>query len=137
MPVQKCAPKQKTAPPTAPLAWWKKLLLGLFGTYLAAKLFGILVPDIRTAGFSASAKDSNEPSNFSYASLYADDTWDLHDDLGEREDRHLPYDDDFADDEEYRDDEYDLDPYEDEPIDDPLYDDEDDWNEGYDDDHFD
>ena len=113
---QKTVLKQKEVPPTKPLAGWKKLLLALFGSYLAAKFFGILLPNVSAAGLSSHADKDNQafPSN-NTTDEYSDDTWDY-----PAEDR---YEDEYI--------------YEkDEPVDDPLYDDWDDWNEGYDDDHF-
>ena len=90
MPAQSHRPKTKAAPPPKPLAWWKKLLIAVFGTYIAAKFFGLIVPDVSAAGI-------------------------------------FPHTDGEGDIYTYEDD---LPPAED------LYDDWDDWNEGYDDDHF-
>lgn len=117
MTAQSCSTKTKAAPPQKPLAWWKKLLIGLFGTYLAAKFFGSLVPDISTAALSSPIdKGSQTQAPDHPTDEYPNDTWDYPPEENGYEDRYH---------------------YEgDEPVDDPLYDDEDDWNEGYNDDHF-
>ena len=105
MPAQSRRPKIKAASPPKPLAWWKKLLIAVFGTYIAAKLFGILIPDVSAAGILPHTDDNSRTDE------YPDDTWDY------------PVEDRYEN-------EDDLPPAEN------LYDDWDDWNEGYDDDHF-
>lgn len=108
--------KIKTASQSKPLAWWKKILIAVFGTYIAAKLFGILVPDISTTGilqYTDSSRHTEEVPP--QTDEYPDDTWDY------------PADDRYEDEDIYADD---LPPAED------LYADWNDWNEGYDDDHF-
>ena len=128
MPAQKRRTKAETSPPAKPLAWWKKLLIAVFGTYLATKLFGILLPDLGTAdnspqpGGSGGAESAAYSSGYShaeetaaYTDEYPDDTWDY------------PREDTYEDDCIHKNEE---------PVDDPLYDDEDDWNDGYDDDYF-
>lgn len=115
MSTQKRMPPSPEKPVPKPLAWWKKLLITLFGTYIAAKFFGILVPGVSAAGFSPHAGE-NSAHNKSDAPTdeYPDDTWDLEDDC---------YEDEYLCEE-------------DEPPVGDLYEDWDDWNEGYDDDHF-
>jgi hypothetical protein len=112
MPTQSRSQNAKAAPPPSPLAWWKKLLIALFGTYLAAKLFGILIPDVSATGI-LSHTDSNRHIEKvpPQTDEYPDDTWDY------------PMEDRYEDEDH-------LPPAED------LYNDWDDWNEGYDDDHF-
>ena len=112
MPAQSRRPKIKAASPPKPLAWWKKLLIAVFGTYIAAKLFGILIPDVSAAGiFPHADGDGHAEKPLIPTDEYPDDTWDY------------PVEDRYED-------EDDLPPAEN------LYDDWDDWNEGYDDDHF-
>ena len=118
MPAQSRRPNTKAAPPPKPLAWWKKLLIAVFGTYIAAKLFGILVPDISATGvFPHIGSDERTEKPSTARDEYPDDTWDY------------PAADRYEDEDVYAH-EDDLPPAED------LYDDWDDWNEGYDDDHF-
>ena len=110
------AAKIKTAPPPKPLAWWKKLLIAMFGTYVAAKFFGLIDPDVSAAGiFPHTDGDGHAEKPPVPTDEYPDDTWDYSDEAH------------YEDDETY---EHDVSPAED------LYDDWNDWNEGYDDDHF-
>ena len=110
--------KIKTAPPPKPLAWWKKLLIAVFGTYVAAKFFSLIVPDVSAAGiFPHTDGDGHAEKPPITTDEYPDDTWDY------------PAEDRYEDEDVYAY-EDDLPPAED------LYDDWDDWNEGYDDDHF-
>jgi len=89
MPAQSRRPKIKAASPPKPLAWWKKLLIAVFGTYIAAKLFGILIPDVSAAGILPQTDE------------YPDDTWDYpvedryedEDDLPPAEDLYDDWDD--------------------------------------------
>ena len=108
--------KIKTAPPPKPLAWWKKLLIAVFGTYVAAKFFSLIVPDVSAAGmFPHTDGEGRTEKPPIPTDEYPDDTWDYSDEAH------------YEDDETY---EHDVSPTED------LYDDWKDWNEGYDDDHF-
>ena len=112
MPAQSRRPKIKAASPPKPLAWWKKLLIAVFGTYIAAKFFGILIPDVSAAGILPNTDGNSRTDEVPpQTDEYPDDTWDY------------PVEDRYED-------EDDLPPAEN------LYDDWDDWNEGYDDDHF-
>ena len=111
MPAQSHHPNTKAAPPPKPLAWWKKLLIAVFGTYIAAKLFGLIVPDVSAAGiFPHTDGDGHTEKPPIPTDEYPDDTWDY-----PAEDR--------CEDEIYTH-EDDLSPAED------LYNDWDDWNEG-------
>ena len=108
--------KIKTAPPPKPLAWWKKLLIAVFGTYVAGKFFGLIVRDVSAAGiFPHTDGDGRTEKPPIPTDEYPDDTWDY------------PADDRYEDEDIYADD---LPPAEN------LYADWNDWNEGYDDDHF-
>ena len=112
MPAQSHRPNTKAASPPKPLAWWKKLLIAVFGTYIAAKFFGLIVPDVSAAGmFPHTDGDGHTEKSPIPTDEYPDDTWDY------------PMEDRYED-------EDDLPPAED------IYDDWGDWNEGYDDDHF-
>ena len=145
MSAQKKISEQKTAPPHTPLAWWKKLLIAVLGTWLAAKLFGILIPDVSAAKLPSRTNENNtqrEPDLRTGA--YPDDTWD-HDTWDNRLDdtRNDTWDDDAwndawdePEDAVYEDDD-DLGHDYDESEEDLLYNDWKDWGEGYDDDHFD
>ena len=126
MSVEKRSAQKNSVPLSKPLAWWKKLLISVFGTYVAAKFFGILVPDISSIGL-ASPQEKHHPSSEPYPPTdeYPDDTWDI------------PDDDEYEYPDEYDEtDECDpLDIYG--KDDDLLHNDWNDWGEGYDDDHFD
>lgn len=116
MPAQKKIARQTSASRSKPLAWWKKLALAVFGTYIAAKLFGILVPDNGITEFPSNTdRDRQQSIPNGPADESPDDTWDLPaDDRCEEEHIH----EDGT------------------PPGFHLYDDWDDWGEGYDDDHF-
>ncbi len=78
MPAQKKIARQTSASRSKPLAWWKKLALAVFGTYIAAKLFGILVPDNGTAEFpSHTDRDRQQSIPNGPADESPDDTWNL------------------------------------------------------------
>ena len=112
MPAQSRRPKIKAASPPKSLAWWKKLLIAVFGTYIAAKFFGLIVPDVSAAGIFPHTDSSRHTEEMPpQTDEYPDDTWGY------------PVEDRYED-------EDDLPPAED------LYADWNDWNEGYDDDHF-
>ena len=77
MPAQSHRPNTKAAPPPKPLAWWKKLLIAVFGTYIAAKFFGLIVPDVSTAGIFPHADGDGHTEKPPIATdEYPDDTWD-------------------------------------------------------------
>lgn len=118
MSTQKRMPPSPEKPVPRPLAWWKKLLIALFGTYIAAKFFGILVPGVSAAGLSPHAGE-NSAHNKSDAPTdeYPDDTWDYPGEEGYEGEDIYAYEDDI-------------------PPAENLYADWNDWNEGYDDDHF-
>ena len=69
-------PKTKAAPPPKPLAWWKKLLIAVFGTYIAAKFFGLIVPDVSAAGIFPHTDSSRHTEEMPpQTDEYPDDTW--------------------------------------------------------------
>ena len=111
------------------LSWWQKILLAVFGTYLAEKLFGILIPSLPHVSLPSTSRDT-APTNDAY-------------------DNELPYRRAYEEDEEDQRDTSDDDAYadtyggsapyggqydEDEDI---LHNDWHDYGEGYDDDYFD
>ena len=111
------------------LSWWQKILLAVFGVYLAEKLFGILIPSLPHVSLPSTSRET-APSGDAY-------------------DNELPYRRAYEEDEEDQRDTSDDDAYadtyggsapyggqydEDEDI---LHNDWHDYGEGYDDDHFD
>ena len=111
------------------LSWWQKILLAVFGAYLAEKLFGILIPSLPHVSTPSTSRET-APTNDAY-------------------DNELPYRRAYEEDEEDQRDTSDDDAYadtyggsapyggqydEDEDI---LHNDWNDYGEGYDDDHFD
>ena len=111
------------------LSWWQKILLAVFGAYLAEKLFGILIPSLPHVSIPSTSRET-APSGDAY-------------------DNELPYRRAYEEDEEDQRDTSDDDAYadtyggsapyggqydEDEDI---LHNDWHDYGEGYDDDHFD
>ena len=111
------------------LSWWQKILLAVFGAYLAEKLFGILIPSLPHVSLPSTSRET-APSGDAY-------------------DNELPYRRAYEEDEEDQRDTSDDDAYadtyggsapyggqydEDEDI---LHNDWNDYGEGYDDDHFD
>lgn len=111
------------------LSWWQKILLAVFGAYLAEKLFGILIPSLPHVSIPSTPRET-APSGDAY-------------------DNELPYRRAYEEDEEDQRDTSDEDAYadtyggstpyggqygEDEDI---LHNDWHDYGEGYDDDHFD
>ena len=108
------------------LSWWQKILLAVFGVYLAEKLFGILIPSLPHVSLPSTSRET-APSGDAY-------------------DNELPYrrayeedQRDTSDDDAYADTYGGSAPYggqydEDEDI---LHNDWHDYGEGYDDDHFD
>ena len=116
------------------LSWWQKILLAVFGAYLAEKLFGILIPSLphvsipSTSRETASAGDTYD-NELPYRRAYEEDE----EDISSEDQRDTPDDDAYAD--TYGG----SAPYggqydEDEDI---LHNDWNDYGEGYDDDHFD
>ena len=112
-----------------PLSWWQKILLAVFGAYLAEKLFGILIPSLPHVSIPSTSRET-APSGDAY-------------------DNELPYRRAYEEDEEDQRDTSDDDAYadtyggsapyggqydEDEDI---LHNDWHDYGEGYDDDYFD
>ena len=111
------------------LSWWQKILLAVFGAYLAEKLFGILIPSLPHVSLPSTSRDTTS--------------------TGDTYDNELPYRRAYEEDEEDQRDTSDDDAYadtyggsapyggqydEDEDI---LHNDWNDYGEGYDDDHFD
>ena len=108
------------------LSWWQKILLAVFGAYLAEKLFGILIPSLPHVSTPSTSRET-APTNDAY-------------------DNELPYrrayeedQRDTPDDDAYADTYGGSAPYggqydEDEDI---LHNDWHDYGEGYDDDYFD
>ena len=111
------------------LSWWQKILLAVFGAYLAEKLFGILIPSLPHVSLPSPSRET-APSDDAY-------------------DNELPYRRAYEEDEEDQRDTSDDDAYadtyggsapyggqydEDEDI---LHNDWHDYGEGYDDDYFD
>ena len=111
------------------LSWWQKILLAVFGAYLAEKLFGILIPSLPHVSLPSTSRDT-APSGDAY-------------------DNELPYRRAYEEDEEDQRDTSNDDAYadtyggsapyggqydEDEDI---LHNDWHDYGEGYDDDYFD
>ena len=111
------------------LSWWQKILLAVFGAYLAEKLFGILIPSLPHVSIPSTSRET-APSGDIY-------------------DNELPYRHAYEEDEEDQRDTSDDDAYadtyggsapyggqydEDEDI---LHNDWHDYGEGYDDDYFD
>ena len=111
------------------LSWWQKILLAVFGAYLAERLFGILIPSLPYVSLPSTSRET-APSDDAY-------------------DNELPYRRAYEEDEEDQRDTSDDDAYadtyggsapyggqydEDEDI---LHNDWHDYGEGYDDDYFD
>lgn len=111
------------------LSWWQKILLAVFGAYLAEKLFGILIPSLPHVSIPSTSRDTAS--------------------TGDIYDNELPYRRAYEEDEEDQRDTSDDDAYadtyggsapyggqydEDEDI---LHNDWHDYGEGYDDDYFD
>ena len=124
------APKN-TVPrqPQKALSWWQKILLAVFGAYLAEKLFGLLIPSLPHVSIPSTSRET-APSGDAY-------------------DNELPYRRAYEEDEEDQRNTSDDDAYadtyggsapyggqydEDEDI---LHNDWHDYGEGYDDDYFD
>ena len=116
------------------LSWWQKILLAVFGAYLAEKLFGILIPSLPHVSIPSTSRET-APTNDAYDNElpyrreYEEDDEDISsEDPG-----------DTSDDDAYVDTYGGSTPYggqygEDEDI---LHNDWHDYGEGYDDDYFD
>ena len=111
------------------LSWWQKILLAVFGAYLAEKLFGLLIPSLPHVSIPSTSHDTAS--------------------TGDTYDNELPYRRAYEEDEEDQRDTSNDDAYadtyggsapyggqydEDEDI---LHNDWHDYGEGYDDDYFD
>ena len=116
------------------LSWWQKILLAVFGAYLAEKLFGILIPSLPHVSIPSTSRET-APTNDAYDNelpyrrAYEEDE----EDISSECQRDTPDDDAYAD--TYGG----SAPYggqydEDEDI---LHNDWHDYGEGYDDDYFD
>ena len=111
------------------LSWWQKILLAVFGAYLAEKLFGILIPSLPHVSIPSTSRET-APSGDAY-------------------DNELPYRRAYEEDEEDQRDTSDDDAYADtyggsapyggqyDDDEDILHNDWHDYGEGYDDDYFD
>lgn len=129
------APKN-TVPRQSPkaLSWWQKILLVVFGAYLAEKLFGILIPSLPHVSIPSTSRDTASTGDaydneLPYRREYEEDEEDISSE-GQR---------DTLDDDAYADTYGGSAPYggqydEDEDI---LHNDWHDYGEGYDDDYFD
>ena len=116
------------------LSWWQKILLAVFGAYLAEKLFGILIPSLPHVSLPSTSRDTASTSDtydneLPYRRAYEEDE----EDISSEDQKDTPDDDAYAD--TYGG----SAPYggqydEDEDI---LHNDWNDYGEGYDDDHFD
>ena len=110
------------------LSWWQKILLAVFGAYLAEKLFGILIPSLPHVSIPSTPRETAPTDNaydneLPYRRAYEEDD----EDISSEDPQGTPDDDAYAD------------PYggqydEDEDI---LHNDWHDYGEGYDDDYFD
>ncbi len=111
------------------LSWWQKILLAVFGAYLAEKLFGILIPSLPHVSIPSTSRETAPSGDaydneLSYRRAYEEDEEDQRD---------------TSDDDAYADTYGGSAPYggqydEDEDI---LHNDWHDYGEGYDDDYFD
>ena len=116
------------------LSWWQKILLAVFGAYLAEKLFGILIPSLPHVSIPSTSSDTASTggtyaNELPYRREYEEDEEDISSE-GQR---------DTPDDDAYADTYGGSAPYggqydEDEDI---LHNDWNDYGEGYDDDYFD
>ena len=116
------------------LSWWQKILLAVFGAYLAEKLFGILIPSLPHVSLPSTSRDTASTSDtydneLPYRRAYEEDE----EDISSEDQRDTSNDDAYAD--TYGG----SAPYggqydEDEDI---LHNDWHDYGEGYDDDYFD
>ena len=116
------------------LSWWQKILLAVFGAYLAEKLFGILIPSLPHVSLPSTSRetapsDDDYDNELPYRRAYEEDEEDISSECQR----------DTLDDDAYADTYGGSAPYggqydEDEDI---LHNDWNDYGEGYDDDYFD
>ena len=108
------------------LSWWQKILLAVFGAYLAEKLFGILIPSLPHVSIPSTSRDTASTGDIYDNELPSRRAY-------EEDQRDTPDDDAYADTYggsapyggQYDEDE------------DSLHNDWHDYGEGYDDDYFD
>ena len=95
------------------LSWWQKILLAVFGAYLAEKLFGILIPSLPHVSIPSTSRDTASTGD-----IYQRDTPD-DDAYADTYGGSAPYGGQYDEDEDI------------------LHNDWHDYGEGYDDDYFD
>ena len=108
------------------LSWWQKILLAVFGAYLAEKLFGILIPSLPHVSIPSTSRDTASTGDIydnelPYRRAYEEDQRDTSDDdaYADTYGGSAPYGGQYDEDEDI------------------LHNDWHDYGEGYDDDHFD
>ncbi len=108
------------------LSWWQKILLAVFGAYLAEKLFGILIPSLPHVSIPSTSRDTASTGDIydnelPYRRAYEEDQRDTPDDdaYADTYGGSAPYGGQYDEDE------------------DSLHNDWHDYGEGYDDDYFD
>ena len=108
------------------LSWWQKILLAVFGAYLAEKLFGILIPSLPHVSIPSTSRDTASTNDaydneLPYRRAYEEDQRDTPDDdaYADTYGGSAPYGGQYDEDEDI------------------LHNDWNDYGEGYDDDHFD
>lgn len=108
------------------LSWWQKILLAVFGAYLAEKLFGILIPSLPHVSIPSTSRDTASTGDIydnelPYRRAYEEDQRDTPDDdaYADTYGGSAPYGGQYDEDEDI------------------LHNDWNDYGEGYDDDHFD
>ena len=108
------------------LSWWQKILLAVFGAYLAEKLFGILIPSLPHVSIPSTSRDTASTGDIydnelPYRRAYEEDQRDTPDDdaYADTYGGSAPYGGQYDEDEDI------------------LHNDWHDYGEGYDDDHFD
>ena len=108
------------------LPWWQKILLAVFGAYLAKNLFGILIPSLPHVSIPSTSRDTASTGDtydneLPYRRAYEEDQRDTPDDdaYADTYGGSAPYGGQYDEDEDI------------------LHNDWNDYGEGYDDDHFD
>ena len=108
------------------LSWWQKILLAVFGAYLAEKLFGILIPSLPHVSIPSTSRDTASTGDIydnelPYRRAYEEDQRDTPDDdaYADTYGGSAPYGGQYDEDEDI------------------LHNDWHDYGEGYDDDNFD
>lgn len=108
------------------LSWWQKILLAVFGAYLAEKLFGILIPSLPHVSIPSTSRDTASTGDIydnelPYRRAYEEDQRDTPDDdaYADTYGGSAPYGGQYDEDEDI------------------LHNDWHDYGEGYDDDYFD